>query len=418
LVQLTVAGGPGTVVVDSAFNVKGGGRLSATGSGTIHWQGGWMPSLDRAAKAELLLRSNAFPIETARPVISSYVTKLEGMLDGDLHMQWKPGGSSRNVDLGMDLKLRDGVVHVPQIGEEIRGLAAHLTSATAGIIKIQDIRAQAQTGQATGSVTARLDGLDLRDLSGEFDVKEGEDIPLTILGVPLGTAHGRFLVHALRREDEVAITLTAQGFHMALPHSASPSAKAAGASSDLDALQPLPPNAVSRTRDDLRWNITVALLDSELRGSGLRLLLSSSPSNPPNIQIGTEVTTTGELMLSSGELDLLGMSTGFKLFQIDRGVVRFRSEDVTNPYVNLTAHYNVADGSVIYCEYVGLLKPVTRDKLQFRSSPPRTQEEIVALLLFGDAAVTAARRPGAAANEASPKLGPPEAPSTAPSSPQ
>jgi hypothetical protein len=38
----------------------------------------------------------------------------------------------------------------------------------------------------------------------------------------------------------------------------------------------------------------------------------------------------------------------------------------------------------VFVSYVGLLKPITDDKFRFRSDPPRSQDEIVQLLVFGE----------------------------------
>ena len=43
----------------------------------------------------------------------------------------------------------------------------------------------------------------------------------------------------------------------------------------------------------------------------------------------------------------------------------------------------------MYVDYVGLLSPITDDKIRFRSDPPRSQAEIASLLVFGDSGATA-----------------------------
>jgi translocation and assembly module TamB len=192
------------------------------------------------------------------------------------------------------------------------------------------------------------------------------------------------LGHAVKQGNEVDLGLTGQGVHVSLPSSTSQAVQPLRDNPDVQIAQPLGPPKTPWRVGDLTWNITLGLIDTEIEGTGLRLVFSSSPDGPPRILLGPKPEMTGELTLQEGKFDFLGVGSGFKLFQLDRGIVRFRSEEPSNPYVNLTAHYDAADGSTITCEYVGVLTPVTRDKLHFSSSPPRTQEEIISLLLFGE----------------------------------
>jgi translocation and assembly module TamB len=80
-----------------------------------------------------------------------------------------------------------------------------------------------------------------------------------------------------------------------------------------------------------------------------------------------------------GELNLLGHA-----FSIERGLVRLREEEPGTPYVSVTARWDAPDGTTVYCDYIGPLKPIDRDKIRFRSSPPLSEDEIIAQLLFGD----------------------------------
>jgi translocation and assembly module TamB len=340
--------------------------------------------MNKQAPADLLVRAEAFPLEAVHPLVSSAVSKLGGVLDGDVRVQWHQVAAARDADLLAHLTLRDGVVHVPQLGQELSGVTAKIDGAD-GVLKVQDISASATTGRATGWLTARLDGLALRDLNGELAVAEGEDVPLTLEGVPLGTGHGRVTMHAVAKPDVIQLNLTGQGLRVVLPSSASQAVQPLGDNPDVEVAQLLGPARAKRAAEAVPWSITVALADTEIRGSGLRLVIASSPTAPPTFRTDDD-SLSGELQLESGELDFLGVGSGLKLFVIDRGIVRFERDDAGNPYVNLTAHYDSPDGSTITAEYVGRLKPVTREKLRFSSSPPRTQEEIIALLLFGDTA--------------------------------
>jgi translocation and assembly module TamB len=43
----------------------------------------------------------------------------------------------------------------------------------------------------------------------------------------------------------------------------------------------------------------------------------------------------------------------------------------------------------VFVDYVGLLSPITEDKIHFRSDPPRSSAEIASLLVFGDTGANA-----------------------------
>lgn len=389
-----------TVVADVALAPGKGGGLQATGYAGLTWDGGWVPDMNRQAPADLLVRAEAFPLETVYPFVAGAVSKLDGVLDGDVRLQWHQVATGRDADLLANVTLRDGAVHIPQLGQELGNVAAKIAAAD-GVVRVENITATATTGRATGWLTARLDGLALRDLNGELNVAEGEAIPVTLEGLPLGTAHGRVVVHALAKPDEIQLNLTGQGLRIVLQGSTSQSVQPLADNPDVEIVQPLGPSRASRSAEGLPWNVAFALLDTEVRGTGVRLLFSSSPTAPPTVHTAQE-GMTGELVIEGGELDFLGVGSGLKLFVVDRGIVRFERADPSNPYVNVRAHYDAADGSTITAEYVGQLKPVTSDKLRFSSSPARTQEEILAMLLFGETEATGSSTAGAAGASRSP----------------
>jgi translocation and assembly module TamB len=188
----------------------------------------------------------------------------------------------------------------------------------------------------------------------------------------------------VKQPDEVELNLTGESLRLTLPAGASQSVQPFPDNPEVTVSHAIDKPRSKRSEGDLRWTVTLGLLDSEVRGSGMRLLFSSNPLLPPTVTVAREVAFGGELVLQSGEFEFLGLGSGLMPFVLDRGLVRFRSEDPGNPYVNMAAHYDAPDGSTITLEYAGLLKPINRDKIRFRSTPPRTEQEIIALLLFGE----------------------------------
>jgi translocation and assembly module TamB len=92
--------------------------------------------------------------------------------------------------------------------------------------------------------------------------------------------------------------------------------------------------------------------------------------------LGQETTVKGQIRLAGGKLDVQG-----KTFVIQTGVVTFLG-DPSNPEVRATAGWTAEDGTRVYADYVG---PLKTGKVTLRSEPPRSQNEILALIMFGTA---------------------------------
>jgi translocation and assembly module TamB len=70
-----------------------------------------------------------------------------------------------------------------------------------------------------------------------------------------------------------------------------------------------------------------------------------------------------------------------KQFEIQNGAITFDGNDPSNPQVVLTAGWQASDGETwIYADFVG---PLKTGQVKLRSSPPKTQNEILAILLYG-----------------------------------
>jgi translocation and assembly module TamB len=133
----------------------------------------------------------------------------------------------------------------------------------------------------------------------------------------------------------------------------------------------------------------VTVEDAEITSDALKLKLATVPNAPLQLELSDRFHTTGDVVLREGSIVL-----NKKTFEIDEGLVRLRDEDTGNPYVNLTAHWEATSGSRVFVDYIGFLKPITDDKIHFRSDPPLSQQEIVALLVFGDSSANATNLAG------------------------
>ena len=381
-IQPATSHSPGTLTTLAELAVRGGGRLQLSGYGALRWKDGLVPSANDDAPAALLLIADQFPLRAAHPLVDDVISKLGGRLHGALRLAHKERPDHKVV-LGGDMRLTGGVVHIPAAGQRLHHLEARLRAAP-NAIRVDDIVVQAASGRATGSFVARLNGLQLTDVNGKLVIVEGEEMPLIADGIPLGTMRGEFLLKLTRRlgkrgrPDEVNVVLTAASLHLQLPPKAGHKVQRLNDHPDVSVSHlTAAPKALPRPAGAARVFVTVGLRNGEISGHGIHIEFETDADHP--IEANSDGGLRGKLKVTNGSFNVLG-----KVFLVDRGEVRLRSEEPGNPAINLTAHWNAPDGSIIYADYVGLLKPVTREKIRFRSNPPRSQQAIVSLLLLGD----------------------------------
>ncbi len=381
-IQPATSHGPGTLTTFAELGVRGGGKLQLSGYGALRWKRGFVPSANDQAPAALLLIADQFPLQAVQPLVDDSISKLGGRLHGALRLAHKER-PDRKVVLGGDMRLIDGIVHIPAAGQRLHHINARLRAAP-NAIRVDDIVVQAASGRATGSMVARLNGLRLTDVTGKLVIVKGEEMPLIADGIPLGTLRGEFLLRLTRKfgkrgeRDEVNVVLTAAKLHLQLPPKAGHKVQRLNDHPDISISHLTgAPNKLPRRAGAALVNVTVGLRNGEVSGHGVHIDFETDAAHP--IQASSDHGVRGKLKVTGGSFNVLG-----KVFEVDRAEVRLRSEEPRNPFINLTAHWPAPDGSIIYADYVGVLKPVTREKIRFRSNPPRSQQAIVSLLLLGD----------------------------------
>src|SRR5207253_5249095 len=109
------------------------------------------------------------------------------------------------------------------------------------------------------------------------------------------------------------------------------------------------------------------------RGAGLDVRLEGQPT----VTMTDETEVTGQIRIApGGTIDVQG-----KQFEIQNGAITFDGADPSNPQVVLTAGWQASDGETwIYADFVG---PLKTGQVKLRSSPPKCQNEILAILLYG-----------------------------------
>ncbi|WP_437874306.1 translocation/assembly module TamB domain-containing protein [Sorangium sp. So ce513] len=364
-------------VTELALEGPRGGKLRANGHASVRYRGGLLPVPD-GERTELALSAERFRLAALQPLIGRLVSKIDGVLDGDLRVELGGDADGDGGSLRARLEISDGVVHIPEFGQELRDVGARIT-ADGDVLRIEGFRAAGMTGQAQGWALFRLDGLALRDGAGALTIAEDEALPLTLEGVPLGTASGALSFVAEKRPGEIALYATIPTLRLTLPATSGREVQPLDDNPDISVRQPLGPEKEKRARDALRYAMTFYVEDAQVTGAGLRLRLSSDMDTPPRVVIAEDALVSGDIVLRRGELEIYG-----KVFEIiEGGRVRLREEEPSNPHLNVRAYWDAPDGTRIYVTFNGALRPITHEKLRFTSSPPSSQQDILARLLFG-----------------------------------
>jgi translocation and assembly module TamB len=386
-------------LVKLGLSSQDGGRLDAQAFAGIQWNKGLDPSLDREAIADLYAKLDRFRLAALHPLVSDILSKLDGSVDGELRVGWKRLGAAKRGTVEAKLKVHDGVFHVPQLGQELRKAEISIVSEPEREIEggktelprllLEGIRAEGTRGLITGKGMAHIDGLIFHDAEASLSIARGDEIPLTIEGVPVGNARGEIKLVVEKQDREIRGTLSLPSFHLDLPPDSGRAVQPLEDNPAITILQPLGPAKEPRSPDALRYVIGIDLGYIEIAGNVIEVALTRQPTEPLELELRDKLRITGGVAITSGKLSVVG-----KEFKIEHGLVRFPPKDVSarldplfrpetsNPYVNVRASWSGAPaGTHIYVDYVGLINPITRDKLKFSADPPVPEAQILAMLL-------------------------------------
>jgi translocation and assembly module TamB len=374
-----------------------GTRLDVTGYADLLWERGLVPRPDPASPAGLYIVARKFPVAVVGPLLPDDVARIGGTVDGEVHVAYHEI-QGQSVRIGADLRLENGVLHLPRLAPELGKVSAHII-AKPGFLVIEDIHAESGGGIIRGELKAPLDGLRPTQIVGVLRVKDDERVPMSVEGNPLGHASGELHIAALRiTEDDPQLIVTAADLHIRMPSSATHDLQPLEDHPDIEISAPLgpppPDESAAAASNKGRVTVSIAIVEAQIEaGNMAKILFHTTPGG--TLQLAPGKPITGELAITGGELNLLG-----KIFRFDRGTVKLREEDRGNPLVNATAHWNAPDGTVVFVDYIGQLKPISREKLRFHASPPLSEQDILALLLLNEPPSEDAQRTGEGSDRA------------------
>ncbi|EYF06929.1 translocation/assembly module TamB domain-containing protein [Chondromyces apiculatus] len=374
------AQGPGDKAVASVELVtKDGGSFNLKGFAGVTWKDGLIPGLDAKRPSDVTVRAQRFRLAAAQPAVEGVLSRIDGYLDGSLHL-----GKALTEGVALDkleanMTVSQGVVNIPTLGQELQNLTLRL-QAKNGKLTVTDLSANGLSGRLTGGAEVRLDGLSFVNAKGEIKIAKGEEIPLTIEGVPLGTMRTEINVTAEKKGEDLVIVASVPTFNLNLPSLSAPSVQGLGANADVAISHKLGPEEEPEAPSDSKSRLVlrVPLGDIHVEGSGLDIHVTSPQNAQLTIVSGGETKISGDIVVRQGSFEGFG-----KRLDVERALVRLRPENVSNPYINAVAYYDAPDGTRIFIEYSGDVLPITDDKLRLRSEPALTQQEIFSKLLFG-----------------------------------
>jgi translocation and assembly module TamB len=355
---------------------KGAGSLDVEASGMILWEDGLKPLPDTDRPATAKLSADKFRVNALLPFVAGALSRLDGRLNGSVTAAFGKLGDPKHGKLTGGLDFTDGVLNVPQLGQELHDAGVSIKAMDDGTIHIDDLRARGTKGGLTGSGRVLLSGLSFLRANATMEIKNGDDLPLTLEGVPLGDARGEITVDAEQKNGEIAIDVGIPHLHVDLPAAIGRGVQSLDANPDIQIAPGAPKVKELAPVGGNKLAVTFHIGSIEIAGNMLDFALTGSKSAPLQVEISDKAKVSGDIHMTRGRIELL-----HKQFEIEQGTIHLRPEDPSNPYVNVKARWDSPDGT-IYVEYVGLLLPVTTEKLKY-SSPTIPEDQVLATLLFG-----------------------------------
>ena len=367
------------------------GFVEAGGQTGMDWGAEVAPKMTTTEPAFATLKADRFRAAAILPFVTSVLGALDGRIDADARIDLKPGGGAPSMR--GNVTLTDGRVQLVQLGDPFHAVTARLVLTPDGLIRLEDATAYGSTGKVTAKAVARLNGFQFVGARASLQIPERDPLPVDINGQDIGEVDGDVNLKADMSADQrtMNVAVDIPHLHTTLPLSSTHKAQDLGESEKVRIgyfRRPhqfiiLPMNAEDleqeKPSDDAKpstqTNIAIHLGDDvEIkRGTGLKIVLDGDPK----VELTDKARMSGQIRLKRGILEVQG-----KRFEIEKGTVTFVGDEPSNPQIMVTAGWTAPDGTHVLAEFVG---PLETGKVKLRSEPPRPQNEILALIMFGTA---------------------------------
>ena len=369
--RLRVADGEAEATLALAHGAAG---LDALGRAGIVWGEGGL-SVEGKRPGMLRVTARDFDLATLGPLVRSTARRVTGRLNGRAEVEW--GGSGKRAGattLRANATVRNGTVSLVAGGGLLQNIDAQALADGSGPVRVTFTgAARSRQPNLTGTAALTFDGPRFKRL----DAKLGLDgFPLLYDGILMGRATTG--ANAPKLEVVVASTETGQLVDVSIP-----------------VLEVKLPEASDKTLIALEDDPAIEVHDAALEPEEERQTLRSDGTTTLKVRLGQkvvvkrgslEVPVSAELtVLGDGLLDgTLTLRQGGvvpalgQTFRITRGVITFKKQEPKDGSLAIEASTRAADGTLIELSITGTVRD---PNIAFRSDPPRSKNEIVALLL-------------------------------------
>jgi translocation and assembly module TamB len=384
------AGFDGSVLDATAELDEGDGKGKLAAKAGVVWRDRVLPAFDATQPADASLEASRLRIGILGPFIQGAIEQLDGRLDADARVAVAPG---RAPTLAGSATLSDGTIALAPLGQELHSVRGKVTFEPGGIVRLADASAEGGSGKVGLSGLAHVAGTELVDANAELTIAKREAMPLAVEGTEVGTVYGKVDLKATASADRTLnLRVDVPSWHVELPEASTHGVQDLGAPPAevhvgvyvgqgrfvqlaVDGAEAPDGRTVSSAKSAGPPLVTDVHLGNDVeirRGTDLKVELDGAMA----VKVQKDTSITGEIHLKGGTLDVQG-----KTFEIQGGTVTFVG-DPANPMVRVTAAWSALDGTRVFADYLG---PLKTGKVTLRSEPPRPQNEILALVMFGTA---------------------------------
>lgn len=366
------------------------GFADAKADAGVEWGAAITPKLDREQPIHASLDASAFRAAVLEPIVEDWVPAIDGRIDANARVHLVPGNPQAEVE--GKVALRDGTLQVAALGEELRGVRATAALAPDGTVRITDVAARGTQGAVYGDGVVKLDGLRVADATVNLRIPDRRPLSVAVEGRPIGEVSGAMRINASQTPDTrgTHVVVEISKLDVTLPQTSKRGLQSLTQRKNVRVgvyrdphkfvMLPLEAKDLQRTKSEVKSEESRVEIDVRLgrirlaRANRLRAELSGNPK--VTIENG-QTTLTGSIDLPRGWIDVQG-----KKFEIEKGTITFNGEDPPDPTVVATAGWTAQDGTRVYADFIG---PASTGRVTLRSEPPRPQNEILAIVLFGTA---------------------------------
>ncbi|MEO8905858.1 MAG: translocation/assembly module TamB domain-containing protein [Polyangiaceae bacterium] len=356
------------------------GTTTAEGHSGLLWGSRYVPQLQLPADAQL--RARELQIGAFSPFLASTFGELNGRLNGDLNAHFRGGAPELDGHVDFD----DGVAQVAAVGQRFDQIKARVTL-QAGKATLEELTARATSGKLKVTGEARFAGLSLTGADAHLRIAKSDKVALSVSGNDIGDMYGAIDMtlrpNPTTHANTLGVTISSLNVH--LPDTGG---------QDVQDLAPAKGVRIG-TRQERGGFVTLPLqplMDSDPSKNDAPMIVDLNLGSQLNVErgdttkvqlggnlrlvMGDPTTMNGIIQLRGGRLDVSG-----KQFEVDSGSVTFAG-DPSNPTIVASASWDSGDADKhrVTAAFSGTMK---KGKLDLRSEPPLTQDEILSLLLTG-----------------------------------